>query len=111
MSRPEQKVRRLLDRQMNAVLDDSRGDRVAREPRGVVDVQLAHEILAVLLDRLDADSELGGRLLVGHAFGDELKDLDLARRQSRLALLLAPRDRFPLALVPARGDGRTEERV
>jgi hypothetical protein len=38
-----------------------------------VDVQLPHETLPVLLHGLDADVELGRRLLVGLALGDQLQ--------------------------------------
>ena len=46
---------------------------------GVVDVELVHEMLAVLLDGLDADAERRRHLLVGRALGDELQHLGLAR--------------------------------
>lgn len=52
---------------------------MAGEAGGVVDVELVHHGLAVLLDGLDADPELVRGLLVGVAFGDELEDFGLAR--------------------------------
>ena len=47
-----------------------------------MDVELVHQMLAVLLDRLDADVQLGRDLLVGLALGDQLEDLQLARGQA-----------------------------
>jgi hypothetical protein len=47
----------LLDGQLHAALDDAGRDGVARQPGGVVDVQLFHEMLAVFLHGLDAELE------------------------------------------------------
>ena len=44
------------------------GNRVARKTGGVVDIQLVHQMLAVLLHRLDADAQIDGDLLVGRTF-------------------------------------------
>src|ERR1700677_4442991 len=69
----------LNDGQLDAALDDSRTDGVAGEAGGVVDVELLHEVLAVLLDGLDADAEFGRGFLVRPALGDELEHFHLAR--------------------------------
>jgi hypothetical protein len=50
-------VSQLADGQLDAALDDSRGNGVAGEAGDLVDVELGHEILPVFLDRLDADAE------------------------------------------------------
>ena len=42
--------------QLDAALDDARADGVAGESGGVVDVEFLHEMLAMLLDGLDADA-------------------------------------------------------
>src|ERR1043165_10299001 len=55
----------LGDGQLDAALDDARADGVARESRSVVHVELLHEMLTMFLDGLDADTELGRRLLIG----------------------------------------------
>jgi hypothetical protein len=57
--------RGLLNGQLHAALDDAGGDGVAGEAGGVVDVELAHEMVPVLLDGLDADAEFRRDLLVG----------------------------------------------
>ena len=45
-------------------------DRVARQAGNIVDAQLIHHLLTVLLDRFDADAEFGGDLFVGAALGN-----------------------------------------
>ena len=65
------------DGQLGAALDDAGADGVAGEAGGVVDVELLHEMLTVLLDGLDADAEFGGRLLVGLALGNQLEHFHL----------------------------------
>ena len=45
------------DRQLNTALDHTRRNRIPRQPSRVMDVELVHEILTVLLDCLDADAE------------------------------------------------------
>src|SRR5512138_1485331 len=73
--------RTLNDGQLDAALDDAGANGVAGESGGVVDVQLLHEMFAMLLDGLDADAEFGRSLLVGLAFGDQLEHFHLARSQ------------------------------
>jgi hypothetical protein len=46
--------------------------------RAIVDRQLAQDGAHVVLDRLLADRQRVGNLLVGHALGDVVQDLDLA---------------------------------
>src|SRR4029453_7520974 len=77
---------RLLDRSPANALDDPRGHGVAGEARGVGDAALAHEILPMFFDGLDADAELGRGLLVRLPLGDQLKDLHLARGQADVPL-------------------------
>src|SRR6185312_3120447 len=48
-----------------------------------VRVELFHDVGAVRLDRLDADAEVVGDLLVEPPGDDALEDLRLARRQAR----------------------------
>ena len=48
-------TRALHDGQPDAALDDARFDRIAGEARRVVDIELSHEMVPVLLDGLDAD--------------------------------------------------------
>src|SRR5208282_1201804 len=71
----------LDDRQLDAAFDDARADGVAGESGGVVDVELLHEMLAMLLDGLHADAEFRRGFLVGLAFSDELEHFHLARSQ------------------------------
>src|SRR5690348_7036210 len=61
--------------------DDAARDGVTREAGDVVDVELVHHLLTVLLHGLDADAEVGRNLLVHLALRDELQDLELARRE------------------------------
>src|SRR6185436_4766302 len=89
-------------------------DRVARHAGRVVKVELRHHALPVLFDRLDADRELGGNLLVGVTLRDEAKDLDLSRgelaairRESPLSLGLGAIEDASYAL----GDRGAENRV
>src|SRR4026209_955901 len=49
----------------------------------VVDRQLAEDRAHVVLDGLLGDRQGVGDLLVGHALGDVVEDLDLARRERR----------------------------
>src|SRR5476651_342920 len=69
----------LYDGQLHAVLDDAGADGVAGEAGGVVDVELLHEMFAVLLDGLDADAQFRRGLLIGFSFRDELQHFHLAR--------------------------------
>src|SRR5262245_46453226 len=62
-------------------LDQVMTNRVTHEPGGVVDRQLAHDVLPVGFGGLEADGERGGDLAGGLALGDELQHLALARRE------------------------------
>src|SRR5689334_20038204 len=73
---------------LNTALNDSRTDGVAGEARGVVDVQLRHEMLPVFVHGLEAYAQFGGDLFVGLAFGNELEHFHLARTQAVAASLL-----------------------
>src|SRR5450432_1809985 len=77
----------LDDGQLDAALNDARADGVAGKPGGVMDVELLHEMLAMLLDGLDADAEFRRCLLVGLALGDKLEHFHLARSQFGSLLL------------------------
>jgi len=69
----------LVNRRLDAAFDDSLGDGEAGEACDVVDVQLLHQMLTMLLNRFDADAELGGNLLVGLALRDQLKQFRFTR--------------------------------
>src|ERR1035441_4952081 len=70
--------------QLHAALDDARADGVTGEAGGVVDVELLHEMFAMLLDGLDADAKLVRRFLVRLPFGDQLQHFHLDRKSTRL---------------------------
>jgi len=89
------------DRDLDAALDDAPRDGVAREAGRIVDVQLVHQVLPVLLDRLDADVEPGRDLLVGLALGDQLDDLQFARSQTGRLLYHQPPSLLRLVVVVA----------
>ena len=56
-------------------------DAPAHEARDLLDVDLVHDVRAVLLHRAHAQVEAVGDLLRGEALGDEAGDLELARRK------------------------------
>ena len=60
---------------------DARGDRVAGETGSVVDTELFHHVLAVLLHRLDTDAQFVRGLLVGTALCNELEHFHLTGGQ------------------------------
>ena len=43
-----------------------------------MNAKFIHQVLSVFLDRFDADVEFAGDLLIGSAFGNELKNFYLA---------------------------------
>ncbi len=51
-----------------------------------MDIQFVHQVLTVLLHRLDTDTEHVGHHFVGMTFRDELNDFRLPRCQSGLEL-------------------------
>src|SRR5205807_597737 len=61
--------------------DQAFADRVEHGLRAIVDVQLLVHVADVVADRLLADLQLVGDLLVGHAARQQLQDLDLAAGQ------------------------------
>src|SRR5512136_184420 len=90
-----------------AVLDGE-----ADEAGGVVDLQLGHEVAAVLLDGLRAEVEVTGDGRIGVALGDELEDFPLAGGE----LVERPEVREAQGGVHERGEDRprylrAEERV
>ena len=66
---------------LHGIVDHPGGDRVAREAGRVVDVEFVHQVLAVLLHRLDADAQIVGNLLVQATGDDTLEHLGFAARQ------------------------------
>src|SRR5262245_20623006 len=75
-------------------LDPALAHRVHDGLGPVIDCQLAQDRAHVVLDGLLADRQGVGDLLVGHALGDVVEDLDLARgerREDRLGLLAVHR--------------------
>src|SRR4051794_25642547 len=81
--------------------------------RPVVHGQLAKDRAHVVLDGLLADRQRVGDLLVGHALGDVVEDLDLARREwrkDRRRILPVDRELAEL-LEDARGDGGLREHL
>ena len=100
--------------------------RVANEVRAVLGVQLRHDVRLVRLDRLHADHEVVGDLLIGAPFGNELQHLALSAGERVDARLLvgpfglvadlreveALADRARVVAVPAvdRLDGQHELR-
>src|SRR5437667_11357020 len=58
--------------------DDLLPHREAYDLGGVVEIELVHDVLAVRLDRVDADAEERRDLLVRLAFGDLAHHLQLA---------------------------------
>lgn len=69
--------RLLGDREANAAFDNSLGDGVPGKTGNVVDVKLAHEVLAMFVHRFEADTQFRGDLFVGLTFGNELEHLYL----------------------------------
>ena len=102
----------LNDSQLDTALDDSRTDGVAGETRDIVDVQFRHEMLPVLVDRFEADTQFRRDLFVGLAFGNQLEHLHLAWTQPVDSLLeLSPAARrLLIATGEALGDGGAEKR-
>ena len=96
---------------MDAAFDDAGADGVAGEAGGVADVELVHQILAVFFDRLDADAQFSRYLLVGQAFGDQLKHLALAWSQIGGALAGWVYIGYQLLAFETLGDGSAEKRL
>ena len=65
-----------------AAFDNALGDSIAGKARRVVKLELPHQVVAVLLNCLDADAQLRCNLFAGVALGDQLEDLQLARTQA-----------------------------
>src|ERR1017187_1429409 len=109
---PSVPVATLNDGQLDAALNDARADGVAGESGGVVEVELAHDLLAMFFDGLDADAQFRGRFLVGFAFGNQLEHFHLARTQAGVAQLRPSGSIWGLAiqLVKPPGNRRAEKR-
>ena len=63
----------IIHRRLNAAFNNPCGDGVASKPRYIVDAQLLHEMLAMLLHSFDTNPEFEGNLFIGVAFGNQLK--------------------------------------
>src|ERR1035437_8343935 len=102
---------RLADRQLDTALDDSRCDGIAGEPGDLVDVEFRHEILPMLINRLDADAEFHRDLIVGVAFDKQLEHLHLPRSQAGDFLLEQPAAvrRLRLMIAESLGNGGAEK--
>src|SRR5689334_10211479 len=64
----------LTDSHSRVALDDPFCNRVSRETRDIMNVQLIHHLLPVFFHRLNTDTQFRGDLLVRAAFGDELQN-------------------------------------
>lgn len=65
------------------------------ELRAGADAELPVDVPEVEVDRLRAQEELGGGLLVRRAAGDDERDLELLRRQPLGARRVVARNRLP----------------
>ena len=63
---------------LDAAFDDPGADGVAGEAGSVVDIEFFHEVAPMFFHGLDADAQIGRRLLVGLALGDKLQYLHFA---------------------------------
>src|SRR3954447_23762623 len=84
--------------------DQSAPDRVAREIHAIAHLELLEDVRAVAIDRLAADYEHARDLVAGVPLGDELDDLDLARRQ-RVERLSVPAPGAIQIVTHQRADG------
>ena len=66
---------------MHTALDDAMHHCEARETRRVIQAELVHYILAVLLGGFDTDAESRGDLFVAQPFRHELQNFRLAGRE------------------------------
>jgi hypothetical protein len=66
---------------LNTALDDAGAGGVTGKPGGVVEFELLHEMLTILLEGLDADTGFRRRSLIGAAFGNYLEHFHLALSQ------------------------------
>src|SRR5215211_3656126 len=81
---------------------------VADDVDAAVHVELAHGVGLVRLDRLDAQVEVGGYLLVAVAEGDEAEHLRLSVAEVNLSDRLAPGLPAEVARERLARDGRVE---
>ena len=86
--------------------DEAAADRVARELDAVAHAELLEDVRAVALDRLLADEQHLGDLLVGVRLGDELDDLLLARGERVVGRRLAGAGALDVARASARAPRR-----
>src|SRR6185436_2498719 len=91
----------------DTALNNSFRDGVAGEAGDVMDIQLTHEMLPVLIHGFEAYAQLCGDLFVGLAFGNQLEHLDLARAEAVVLLLEFPSsiERFLVASAHPLGHG------
>jgi len=72
----------LNDGQLNAALNNALADGIASKASDLVDVELGHETLAMLLNSLHTDAKFRRDLFVGMTFGNELENFHFARSQA-----------------------------
>lgn len=61
--------------------DDAAAHGVENDFGSAVEIELFHQARAMRLDRTGTYAQQGGNFLIGLAFGDELQDFPLARRE------------------------------
>jgi len=77
-----------------------------------MNVQFVHDLLAMFLDRLDADVQFGRNLLVRESLGNKLQHFGLARGQfPGLPRRLAGGESLTALIAQAFGNRRAEKRV
>lgn len=98
------------DGNLHTALDDTGGDGITREARSIVDVQLFHQMPAMLLNSLDADAEFRRGFLVSLSFRDQLKHLGLAAGEQGRFLMREVRTPLDWRMEPVEtsGDRGTE---
>src|SRR6185295_15724673 len=77
----------LNDLDPHSTFDDALRNRVASQAGDVVNVEFAHEMLAMLVHRFETDTQFRRDLLVGPAFGNQLQHFDFTRTQVIAAFL------------------------
>ena len=88
-----------------ASMYDSGVEGEARQGRGFMNSEFIHEMLAMLLDGLDADTQLCGGLFVGTPFGDELQHVPFTGSQLGEIFFRSGVFKTPLRLFITKPDG------
>src|SRR2546428_841838 len=93
-----------------SAFNDAFGNSVTGQAGDIVDVQLIHDLLPMLLNGFDADDQFAGDLFVGETFGDELEHFGLARGEfAGLFGGLAVGESVVVLIAQAPGNDRAEE--